>query len=239
MTDNQKISRAFCPTCGSNIRVDVLFEKLTSWSEDSVDGSDRYWTLQCRGCDRIFFGHGSTFSEDTEFVFDENTGAQYLAPVERITFYPRASHRRKPAWFGWQFHVGHSELSTVLHEVYSALDHELSNLAASGIRTVFDATAHSLGVKGSLSFDEKIEALRKDQHITGRERDYLRILTEAGGAAVHSGWKPEPEHLSTLMDILEGLLHRSLVLPAKAENLEKAIAKSRAAKDVDPSKLIF
>lgn len=223
MISDHDLRKGICPECKTEVRVDVLHEEKTSWDDDRVWGSDRYWILRCRGCDRVFFGHGHTFSEDTDEVYDPESGQWYFAPTERHTYYPRALKRRQPVWFDWQFKLKCDSISYILIEVYSALDHGLLILGATGIRTAFDAVSLQLNVDSTLSFKEKIEKLRSAQHITGRERDYLQLLVDAGSAAAHRGWNPTSEQITVLMDILEGLIHRSLILPKKADELKTSL----------------
>jgi hypothetical protein len=217
------LKKAICPDCKTEVRVDVLHEEKTAWSDDNVGGSDRYWILRCRGCDKVFFGHGQIFSEDTDEVFDPETRQWFWAAVERYTYYPRALKRRHPVWFEWSFQMKWDAISHILVEIYTALDHGLLILGATGIRTAFDSVSKQLKVDPALSFQDKIEKLRSGQHITGRERDYLQLLVDAGSAAAHSGWRPSAEQITVLMDILEGLIHRSLILPEKAEELKASL----------------
>nr|WP_139231407.1 hypothetical protein [Aliiroseovarius crassostreae] len=46
---------------------------------------------------------------------------------------------------------------------------------------------------------------------------------EAGNAAAHRGWAPTKEQLAVILDTVEGLLHRLLVLPTLAEELKEAV----------------
>ena len=223
MRTDHDLKKGICPECKTEIRVDVLHEEKTSWNDENVWGADRYWILKCRGCDKVFFGHGCIFSEDTDEVYDAETGQWYFAPTEQITYYPRALKRRHPVWFDWRFKIKWDSISNVLNEVYAALDHGLLILGATGIRTAFDAVSSELDVETTLSFKEKIEKLRAKQHITGRERDYLQLLVDAGSAAAHRGWKPTLEQIQVLTEILEGLIHRSLILPKKADELKVSL----------------
>ncbi len=223
MLEEHDLQKATCPQCVSEVRVDVLHEERTSWSDENVDGSDRYWILRCRGCDRVFFGHGWTFSEVTDHEYNPTTGEWHLVYPEEKTFYPRAIKRKKPIWFDWDFRAQFDEVSSVLAEVYSSLDHELLMLAAVGIRTVFDRISDALSIDPALPFNQKIEELRSKQHITGRERDLLELLVDAGGAAIHAGWKPTLKDLTTMMEIVEATIHRSLILPRRAEEIRAAL----------------
>ncbi len=232
MSDPHDLKKAVCPSCVSEMLVDVLHEETTSWTDNEVPiwGADRYWIIKCRGCDRIFFGQGTTFSEDTEDKYFVETGEWAQVIEERRTFFPRTSKRRRPEWLNFQFEMSNSQLALILHEIYSSIDHEIVRLAASGIRMAFDSISINLGVDDSLTFAEKLESMRKRQHITGRERDYLQVLIDAGSAAAHRGWRPTSSELSTLIEILEGTIHRALVLPTKVADLQSAIPKKGGQK---------
>jgi hypothetical protein len=221
------LKKAVCPKCINDVRVDVLFEQATTWDdvETSTFGGDRYWVLQCRGCDEVFFGRGSTFSEVTEQVQNAVSGEWHTVPVENLVFYPRALRRKKPEWFDWRFEFQYTTTANLLREVYTSLDHELAVLATIGIRTVFDSVSTELGIKNDMGFDLKINELLRNHHITGRERDYLQILVLAGNAAAHTGWQAEKEQIQTLMDILEGLIHRAIILPTKVAKIQHSIPK--------------
>ena len=161
MIADHDLKKAICPGCFTEVRIDVLFEERTSWHDINVDGSDRYWVLKCRGCDGIFFGHGYSFSENTDYLLNENTGEWHLEYVEEKTFYPRALKRNKPEWFDRRFSIDNSEIYAILYEVYSALDHELFSVGAMGIRTVFDLLAIKLGTLTSCSIpDDHIDPRR-------------------------------------------------------------------------------
>lgn len=66
--------------------------------------------------------------------------------------------------------------------------------------------------------------------IGASERGTLDILTDAGSAAVHRGWKPKPKELDTMMSILEAFVYRNFVLEAEARVLEKQVPRRPARK---------
>lgn len=230
MIADHDLKKAICPRCVNEVRVDVLHEESTHWAEDNVDGSDRYWILRCRGCDNVFFGHGSTFSEVTDHEYDYSTGEWHLVQPEEKTFYPRAIKRKKPDWYDWRFQSKFDGISSILTEVYTALDHGLLMLSAVGIRTVFDRISDALNIDPALPFNQKIEKLRSQQHITGRERDLLELLVDAGGAAIHAGWNPSMADLTTMMEIVEGTIHRSLILPKLADKIRATLPPKQITK---------
>lgn len=211
-----------CPKCQREMRVEVLYEHATTWVDEEypIDGSDRYWVLECKGCGTVFFGHGSTFSEEVDQSFNQRTQQWEMYRPENRTFYPRTRERQKPVWFDSKVFFAIGEVYYVLQEVYSALDNDLPILSAIGMRTTLDALAIHLGATESASFKEKIETLRSKNHITGRERDFLEVLAEAGGSAAHRSWKPKDDELATMMEIIEGTIHRALILPKRVEKLK-------------------
>ncbi len=87
----------------------------------------------------------------------------------------------------------------------------------------FDKATELLGIDPAITFDSKLSELEKAGKIGEGERTILDVLTDAGGAAAHRGWKPTPYELDTLISILEGFIDRTLVLPSKAKQLADTI----------------
>lgn len=56
-----------------------------------------------------------------------------------------------------------------------------------------------------------------------QEREILKPVVEAGNAAAHRGWAPSKEQITVILDTVEGLIHRLLVLPTLAEELNEAV----------------
>lgn len=96
-------------------------------------------------------------------------------------------------------------------EVYEALNARLDTLAAIGIRTSFEVAAEILGAP-DINFQKKIRWLVDNKAgLLTSEEEAFRTLVEAGNAAAHRGWRPEPEVIVALMDLLEGLVRRDIV----------------------------
>ena len=68
------------------------------------------------------------------------------------------------------------------------------------------------GATEALGFGEKLGELKAAGVISQHEEDLLTTLTDAGSAAAHRGWRPEPDMLNTIMDGTEAFLHRALIL---------------------------
>lgn len=55
------------------------------------------------------------------------------------------------------------------------------------------------------------------------EKKILLVMTDAGSAAAHRGWRPEPEHLDKILEATEALLHRLVVLGPAAAKLRETV----------------
>lgn len=216
--------RAPCPSCGPDRLADIVGEHVQKGEEEE---SEIWWItthrlLQCRGCESVFVVRENVFSEDEEEFHDPRTGEWHSAPIVRKTYWPSPAKRKQPEWL-LDFRVLNDPISSLLDELYSALDGDLRVLAAMGIRTVFDRGSEMLGVDPSLQFNQKLDALKDIGRVSQHERDLLDVLTDAGGAAAHRGWKPSLHDLTTMMDILEAFLHRNLVLGDAAAALRSRV----------------
>jgi hypothetical protein len=121
-------------------------------------------------------------------------------------------------------------LYDLLTETYNALDVDARVLAAAGARTVFDRAAELLKINPAITFAEKLDLLHTKGHVGKSERDHLNLLTEAGGAASHRGWRPQPQQLDTVMSVVEAFLHRTFVIDAEVRKLKKEIPKRKRRK---------
>jgi hypothetical protein len=170
--------------------------------------------LQCGGCETVYFETRSINSED----WDKE------GPVETVTYYPAPSKREQPSWMSDML-LEDDKLYSLLRETYAALNNDARVLAAAGLRTIFDRASEKFGIDPGNSFKKKLDELVTKGKIGQSERDSLDVLTDAGNAAAHRGWRPTLAQLTTLMDIGEGFLYRTIILDAEAQRLRKSIPK--------------
>lgn len=218
MADEKKPSmKGHCPTCGGERNAAIRGSHRVHGSDEDYGtwGAVDYYILECGGCDAVFFKEIATNSED----FDEN------GPIEHITYYPAPAKRSRPEWFSLLKLEG--GLYRLLDETYNALDVDARVLSATGARTIFDRASELLKIKSELTFKEKLEQLQNGGHISSSERGHLDILTDAGSAAAHRGWKPTLEQLNTVMLILEGFIHRKFVLEREVKTLKSELPKRK------------
>ena len=77
-------------------------------------------------------------------------------------------------------------------------------------------------------FKHKMIHLVDKQYIADNEKDLILAVADSGDAAAHRGFRPDLEHLQTLFDIVEKLLHKFYIKQAEEEALLEAARKFKA-----------
>jgi Domain of unknown function (DUF4145) len=189
-----------CPKCGADRYANVI----CAHTKVTKDYEEEFQILQCAGCKTVYFG--------TEYNDEYNYGT---------TYYPEPAKRKRPHWFSSR--NLERTLYSLLNETYNALEADAHVLSAIGARTIFDRASELLGIDPAMSFKQKLYQLHSKGHISASEREHLDILTDAGGAAAHRGWKPGWQQLDTIMLLIETFVHRKFILEAAAKQLQAQI----------------
>lgn len=208
---DQSFEEGHCPKCGS-LRADVVAEHKREYSHYDFDAVTFFRVLECRGCGEVYFKSVHTNSEDIEYVDYGIPGLWESRYIENVEYWPPSWDRRRPGWIDEIFKKD-KILGGLFRDVYTALDNNLSVLAAIGMRTVFDRASEKMEIDTDLTFKKKLQALRDGEHITPSEEETLGALIDAGNAAAHRGWCPQTELLEAMITILESFLHRTFILP--------------------------
>lgn len=202
--------QAHCNACGGirNHRVlkkvvktweNALNERYTVWSEDE------YVMLQCCGCDQVRLRQRSMFSEETD---DDGR------PLVTETYYPPALYRPHPKWFSLLDSKWH--ITSLLREVYAALQNSAPALASMGLRAVIEAIMiDKVGDNGS--FATNLKKFRSDGFISDVQHSALSAALELGHASIHRGHTPNDFQLETAVDITENLIHGLYVIVNSAK----------------------
>ncbi len=221
MTADQKIEKYFCNRCSgkTNHFVRREFEKTTNWDDALFSMRERLLIIECCGCEHLALVKKSHFSEDTWVAENAVTGEVTEEAIWDEVIYPPVSYRAPPTWFE---DVPDSTLRQISGEIYKSLQTESNYLATFGSRTLIDRLVLlTVGDKGN--FAKGLKALVDEGKIAAHERDILKPVIEAGNAAAHRGWAPTRDELTTILDTVEGLIHRLLVLPKLSEELEESV----------------
>ncbi|WP_085906297.1 DUF5655 domain-containing protein [Kiloniella majae] len=213
--------KVHCGKCVGERNHQIIAEHKFRESDDEHDiwMDHEYLIVQCLGCDHIGFLDRSLFSEDIQPTgYDHKGEVVYKAPWSE-KLYPPPLYRRKPEWFE---DLPDPTLQTIFGELYNSLQSESHFLATFGARTVLDRLIIlKVGDKGN--FYRGIRALQDEGLLSEHEKDILQPTLEAGHAAAHRGYTPTSGELKTVLDTIESLVHRILVLPARAELLMDAV----------------
>jgi hypothetical protein len=166
---------------------------------------------------------------------NEFTGESEYVLTEDIKHWPEPSARKRPDWLESLLTVD-SDLYQILAEIYTALDSGSRTLPAVGVRTAFDRGSELVGIDPAITFDEKLDALHSGGGIGKTERDALDVMTDAGSASAHRGWRPNPQELNTMLHLLEAFVHRNFVISDDVSKLKNAVpAKQKRRPKKSPS----
>lgn len=217
--------KAPCPECERPTRVKTLFEKLDSWHDEGSDitGVVEHYAFECMGCETVFFAKATANSEDYNSCYNPVSGEHETNFIDQKYYWPSVPSTRIPDWVGLKLRMKDTLLFELFQSVYKALNSEMPILAAIGMRTALDRTSILMGISPELSFEEKLELMRKKGHISGTQKGFLEVFVEAGSAAAHRGWKPEPDQLATMLRILEVLVEDLFFVREEARSLRDSI----------------
>ncbi|MDW9408154.1 DUF4145 domain-containing protein [Sinorhizobium meliloti] len=214
--------KGHCPSCGPDRWAIIRGCYTKHESDDHVWYSVDHRILQCPACDEVYHQTDSTFSEDFDIVEHPVTGDPEWIQLHKFEHWPPPAKRKRPDWLT-RLPTIDTELYKLMDEFYSALEMQLSVLAAIGIRTTFDRGAELLGIDPGRTFRAKLDDLRDQGFIGETERDSLQLMTEAGNASAHRGWRPTDEQLETMLQLIESFIHRNFILRHDVSNLRGAI----------------
>ncbi|MFM0007260.1 DUF4145 domain-containing protein [Paraburkholderia dipogonis] len=224
--ESKATAKAHCPNCDGERTCDVHghIEKKWEWSDDygnSVYGTDEYSLLECKGCETVFYEKSSMNSENVDYYYDNHGDTQANYGKEKNT-YPKPESRTKPAWFDAMSKIDET-LQNILDEMYVAYDNRSYILTAVGLRTALDRATEVLGIDASMSFTKKLEALKGGGWIGDTEKQTLEVVTDAGNAAAHRGWKPDDGEIRHLLMAMEVFLQRAFIVGKAALSIKDKI----------------
>lgn len=202
--------RLFCNGCHKNTLHDLLKEVVDTEANDVDCGHGQVETVWeettnqmfwCRGCKSVVLRRTSVFSE-----YDAREVQYFPPPIARV----------KPHWF----YELPPDLQNMLSEIYRSLDADTRALPMMGARAVLDRViTDTIGDVGS--FEQKLQKLEAERHISAKVREILDAALDVGNAAAHRGYAPRVKHVHSVMDIVENLVHSTYVLEKVAKEVKK------------------
>ncbi len=220
-TEQPPIKKFFCNQCKRPTRHFIRAQHKVE-SYDTRSGTSLtafYAVVECCGCENIALVRKTHFSEHFDYYEDPTTGKQYREALWNEEIYPPVTYRASPSWFE---DLPDDTLKEISTEIYKSLQSGSHYLATFGSRTLIDRLiVLTVGDKGN--FQKGLQALQDDGKLSPQELEILNPVVEAGNAAAHRGWAPTKEQIAVILDTVEGLIHRLLVLPTLAEELKEAV----------------
>jgi len=175
--------------------------------------------LECCGCRGLSVRKQFWLSEWDQELENPVTGEPMMQRGISEQIYPPPLSRPLPPWI---HKIQDETLYQVLHEIYSNLQAGNSISVAMGIRLLIDRMMNiTVGDIGGL--EVKLRAMREQGLISEDEKDkLLNPVIDAGSAAAHRAYRPKSDHVNTMMDTVENLVYRLLVLPISVDELRRA-----------------
>lgn len=192
--DQGSICLAHCNECHNSTSHTVLGSKLNEYrDEDGYLEDSRTWAMvECCGCGEIklLVAHRDAFSMDAS---------------EKQ--HPPASRRRPPEWYDSIVlsDPKHAFVLNMLKEIYGAWDNGFVRLVAAGIRSLIEQVAIEQGGDGG-TFRANLLQLEEAGHLSRLGREKLAKVVDAGSAAIHRGYVPDFNDVSTMLDLVEHLI---------------------------------
>lgn len=212
--------KGFCPHCDGPRSSATEAQVTETWNDDDLPiwQTTTYRILRCLGCRTVYYQKVVVFSEYEEFIEHPITGEVERVYPEDITTWPTPTKRAQPNWLN-SLSKRDATLAELLSDTYVALENDLLILAAIGCRTAFDRATMYLDIDPAITFGEKLDELEKLRLIGSSERAILAVLTEAGNAAAHRGWKPEFDDVVMIITLIESFIFRACIGAAAVEQL--------------------
>ncbi|MGE4531501.1 MAG: DUF4145 domain-containing protein [Acidithiobacillus sp.] len=237
-TKKSKTVKAHCPTCNGERTCIIHGQVNKSWDwadkqGHSINGGDNHSLLECCGCETVFYERSNWNSEDMDLWYDEE-GRTCGEPTLNKSTYPKPESRQKPKWLD-SIAGADPQIANILIEMYTAYDNESYILTAVGLRTALDRGTEILGIDPAISFEEKLDSLKKAGWIGDTEREILGIVTDVGNAAAHRGWEPNAQQIAQLLSALEIFLQKSFIVGKEALNIKEKIPPKPKRKNKEKS----
>lgn len=216
--DNKEI-KIYCYNCSQDTNQDLLFkegELITpeiipfdsngKRNESIFTIEAQIWKItKCKGCGKINLNVYKRINPNENDIL--------------IHRFPLKIKRILPEWITY-LKIGYVELFS---EIYDSINNERIRFAMMGTRTLLDMfIVEKIGDEGS--FKSKLEKLVNERYISDNEKKLLEVALEFGNATIHRGFKPEKDEFNTVLDIVENILQKE-VLVEKSLIINKKVPK--------------
>jgi hypothetical protein len=210
-------------------RVAASLDKDGSVSNDqlgwSVEWSDHYQVIQCKGCESVTFRHLHWFSEDCHPEIDEDGTTERLYPKRDSNTIKARPLLNVP-----------TRLKRLYSEVIDCFNYDAFTLCAAGLRALVEGLcADQAIVNGPVSvlqndgsektirknnLEGKISGLCEKGLLTQANAEMLHQLRFLGNEAVHELARPPQSELKLAIEIVEHVFEQLYEIPQKKKAID-------------------
>lgn len=187
-----EIIQSWCNRCGRLTEHDILHSDNRKENISSEVVKEIFTSaLCCRGC------------KDNSILEEYKNSDSTTDQFESFYKPPRT-------WFptpNWVLKIEEldKDLYNLLLEVYSAANDEQSRLLSMGVRAALDHIM--MRIVGDIgSFEEKLSKMVSEQYLTGKQKEMLDVIIDAGSAAAHRGYKPPRDLLENMIYVMDTII---------------------------------
>ncbi|WP_409410646.1 DUF4145 domain-containing protein [Bradyrhizobium sp. AUGA SZCCT0176] len=198
-----KVIRSPCNLCKRETEHDVL--DVREASDEGPNGevsSVKSYALRCRGC-RDYSARIEQWYFDGYFEGSSTT-------LTRVEFQPARLWAWPPDWIG-DLEALDSDLFGLLTEIYSAANDEQVRLLSMGTRTALDHLMNVVLGADYGPFEKKLTEMVAQGHLTGRQKDELETVIDAGSASSHRAFRPPRQLIQAMLATMEGLVQNHYI----------------------------
>jgi hypothetical protein len=199
-----KVTRSPCNLCRHDTEHDVLdtHEHSNEGPNGEVSSTTQF-ALRCRGC--------REFSVRTEHWYFDGAPVEGNEPtLTEMTFQPPRLWAWPPDWLD-DLEGLDSDLFGLLREVYSAANDEQVRLLSMGTRTALDHLMNVMLDGDFGSFEGKLSEMVAKGHLTGKQKEDLETVIDAGSASSHRAFRPPRQLIQAMLVTVEGLVRNHFV----------------------------
>lgn len=201
----------FCRKCKGVRNHNILFEKKLRGDEQYIQWIEKFYVVECCGCETISF---VKVYGDSEMVYvDDNGKPEYY---ENTQVYPHYLEKERELDDTAYYYLP-QKIGTIYAETINAFKIKSYLLAAGGFRAVIEAVCNHLKIKkGNLA--TRIDTLFDKGYLTKKETKRLHSIRFIGNDSLHELEVPKREQLNIVFEIINHLLENLFIQDQKVNS---------------------
>lgn len=196
-----KTTHSFCNICMIKTEHDMIHSlMLDNQHPDGSASATEIFFLLCRGCKEP--------SVRKEYWYFDYIPDPHKHPDDNLiktVYMPPRIWRRPPEWLPALEEID-PDLKGLLGEVYSVTNDQQVRLLSMGVRSVLDHVMRLILGSDEGGFEQKLNKMVENGHLTKRQGENLSIVIDAGSASTHRGYRPPRELVEEMVVVMENIV---------------------------------